>query len=247
MSANKHAIPDFLRDALIIDSEGHFHRLQVSSYYMGPRDDLLMRLAQKQGFPLRGIDRIGDCEVHMLANEQSPSVAVMLPKLKLSTYYMPNGKGKDLCLSPSFTEMPGSVHHTFEWWPQEDGVALYFVCRHPNCYLISLSYEDGRFIARNPKISNVYGDSRVCMGRSWSWQAIPLLELMRNSLNVFSASNWNLDLLPPQEYTAPIFRFHPETGQPLPQKARIKDVWPVVAHDGYNWLAALAQQLGRLP
>lgn len=229
----------------VIDAQGNFHRMDTTVRPLGPRSDLLMLAAASEGRIVPNIAKIGEMFVHLQAAAIT-SLAVVLPYLRIRTFYLAAGTGKELCMVPWFAP-DNAIDFACDWYPEDD-CKIVFVISAGTCFVMLVGTgTDGKKTIHRVPLPNIYDDGRICMG---TWAAPGAgsshVEIMSSALTFFATSSFNSDLIgESRTRSSKIMRFTID-GKQLPPVAKWRTVCPQISGASYNWVVNLPETTGAI-
>jgi len=227
---------------ILLDQQGNFHRLSLQVDPLGPRSDIVSMMAEQVPHTFPSFTTIDGLPVHLCLQGKEMKMAVELPYLRVRTYYMARGTGKELCLVPWFESLD-AIEYANDW-PVPKDCRLFFVAHQMKCYLVALRKQTDRTTIHRLPMPNIYDHAEICMGnfkdekdRSPYFNSVMFL---REALVHFSSSIWNTDLSGKERrsYLAEFMRFD-MNGQPLPPRQEWHNYSPVISGESFNWVAML--------
>lgn len=233
-------------------------RLHLQLEDLGPRDDLLLKAAgEAAGVPIHNLCNLPNSEpalpIHFYAAAQ-PGMAVKLPSIRLNTYWTSVLQSDQPIIVPAFNPSQ-AIDRSLDWTPP-DNCAIYIVVRGGTPYLIALGVHPtkGHWMAIRLDLPNLYDDARICMGNEWRPpEGGSYVERLRKYVDSVYTSRWNNHLMGgPGDTTnrwdtsKKLVRFSPD-GKVLPPLVPWYECGKEVSSAQYNWLVAMAQNMGKAP
>lgn len=182
--------------------DGRFVRINIKVDDLGTQDALIQRMAAELPVNMPNAFLLpGGKPAHLQTRNGIIIVWTELSRLRLSSVYT---VGRDGARWPVFKDRPETSppEHdaSFEWDPLIAGMRLFFTS--------SLKFDAARkmylwqqscLVAKAPKrkeifrppLSNIFGDSKICMGNDYTHTGPCLADVFCHNMAHFDSSRWN--------------------------------------------------------
>lgn len=203
-----------------------FERVEVRRTPLADVDSQLRALSQEIPTAIQNVFVIPAGKVHMCLSNKLFTLITPLKEIPLLTYWTvvkPPDKRTKAWIAPTFVNNASSFRASPVWCPPKD--MRLFIMSHYNMpeglprwarsSLVAVSTDPENKRHYKLPLPNIFANCKLCLGRdivplvSAEIIALPLADQMQKSIEMFTAGEWNTDLLNENDpaVTNAVFRF----------------------------------------
>lgn len=181
--------------------DGRFARIDIKITDLGNQDAIVQKMAAD--IPVNMMNAFllpGGKPAHIQTKSGSIIVWTELDRLQLGSVYTVGRDAKRWPLFKERAEAPPELEASFLWDPSMVSMRLYFTSTlNFDMRAKSYTWKQSCLVAKAPKrkeifrppLSNIFSDSRVCMGNDYSHTGPCLADVYCHNLAHLNSSRWN--------------------------------------------------------